>query len=73
MKTLYQKLSKENKQKLVEFTKKYPTTGLIISQSLKTLNTWSALKLGEAVEIWFVFENSKPFDFNGFTELFENK
>jgi hypothetical protein len=73
MKNLYQKLSKENRKKLVDFTKQYSTTGLMLTQSLKTLNTWSFLKLGEAVEIWFVFENSKAFDFNGFTQLFEKE
>ncbi len=73
MKNLYQKLSKENRKKIVDFTKQYPHSGLMLTHSLKTLNTWSFLKLGEAVEIWFVFENSKPFDFSAFTNLFEKE
>ena len=73
MKTLYQKLSKENKQKLVDLTKQYPTTGNILTQSLKSSISWSSINLGYALQIWNAIEASKPFDFNAFTELFENK
>jgi len=73
MKTLYQKLSKENKQKLVDFTKQYPTTGNILTQSLKSSISWSSINLGYALQIWNAIEHSKPFDFEQFTNLFESK
>jgi hypothetical protein len=73
MKNLYQKLSKENKKKIVDFTKQYPTTGNILTQSLKSSLLWSHLSLGNALEIWNTIEHFKPFDFDKFINLFKNK
>ena len=73
MKNLYQKLSKENKKKLVNLTKQYPTTGNILTKSLKNSISWSSISLGYALQIWNAIEHSKPFDFNEFTNFFESK
>jgi hypothetical protein len=72
MKNLYQKLSDENQQKLKDFSKQYPTTGDIIIEVLKSNYSWSLIRLGDALSIWNAIDVYKPFDFNGFTELFEN-
>jgi hypothetical protein len=72
MKNLYQKLSKDNHQKMVDFLKEYPHLGTLVINTLESNVSWSQIPLGHAMQIWFVFEDSKPFDFNGFTELFKN-
>ena len=71
MKNLYQKLSDENQQKLKDFSKQYPTTGDIIIEVLKSNYSWSLIRLGDALSIWNAIDDN-PFNFCGFTELFEN-
>ena len=72
MKNLHQKLSKENKSKLIKISKIYPSTCQLLMTSLKTKHSWSQIPLGDALQLWNIFESVKPFDFEEFTNLFEN-
>ena len=71
MKNLFQRLSEENKQKLIDNGKEYPTTTSILFGILTEKTSWSSLTLADAMSLWFVFETSKPFNLEKFTNLFE--
>jgi hypothetical protein len=72
MKNLHQKLSKENRSKLVQISKLYPATCQLLMNALKTNHSWSQISLGDALQLWNTFEAVKPFDFEEFTNLFKN-
>jgi len=72
MKNLYQKLSDENQQKLMENGKLYPTTTALLLEILNKEYAWGQIKLFDVLALYFIIEPTKPFDLETFTELFEN-
>jgi hypothetical protein len=72
MKTLYQKLSKENKTKLKETKKLYPATATNLINALKSEVAWTSLKMEHALYL-LQETNSKRFDINPLTDLFDDK
>jgi hypothetical protein len=73
MRNLYQKLSDENQQKLMDYGKQYPTTTAILLGVLNQEQSWSKITLGDSLALWFIFEPVKPFDFDAFINFFENE
>ena len=69
MKTLWQKLSKENKTKLKETKRLYPTTASNLINALKSEVAWTSLKM-EHVMYLLQETNSKRFDINPLDNLF---
>lgn len=69
MKTLWQKLSKENKTKLKETKRLYPATANNLINALKSEVAWTSLKM-EHVMYLLQETNSKRFDINPLDNLF---
>jgi hypothetical protein len=72
MKTLWDKLSEENKKKLEETKRLYPTTATNLINALKSEVAWTSLKM-EHVMYLLQDTNSKRFDINPLTDLFDGK
>ena len=72
MKTLYERLSDENKAKIEEALKLYPTTVNLFTTSLKNEVAWTEMKFSDVISLYDMIETKKPFDFSTFINFFEN-
>jgi hypothetical protein len=72
MKNLWSKLSKENRNKLKETKRLYPTTATNLINALKSEVAWTSLKMEHAIYL-LQETNSKRFDINPLTDLFDGK
>jgi hypothetical protein len=72
MKTLWQKLSEENRNKFKETKRLYPTIATNLIDALKSEVAWTSLKM-EHVLYLLQETNSKRFDINPLTDLFDDK
>ena len=66
MKTLYEKLSEENKTKLENYKKEQPTFSLLLIQALQTKVSWIDLRV---IEMMHLFDALEVKDFNFVTPL----
>lgn len=72
MKTLYQRLSEDNKAKLKEASKEFPTTVMLLIQYMKLNFTWSGFPIGDAMSLYGIL-STKPFDLSTFIAFFNEK
>ena len=70
MKTLWEKLTTEQQEKIHVESKLYPNTWENILVSLKKNHGSTYLLVTEAMTIWFLF-SKRPFDLEGYFNLFE--
>jgi hypothetical protein len=73
MKTLYKRLSKDNKNKLKEFKKTSPTTGGLILDALNENKSWGNLTVSIMMVMFDAIYEFKPFDLDTFINFFENE
>ena len=66
MKTLYEKLSEENKTKLENYKKEQPTFSLLLIQALQTKVSWIDLRV---IEMMHLFDALEVKDFHFVTPL----
>lgn len=69
MKTLLEKMKKENLEKLESYKDKFPTSVKSCLKSLTTKNYWIELSISEAMLI-LSFTSNKILDVENITELF---
>lgn len=73
MKTLYERLSEKRKEFLKEYEIKHPNVSQTIMYALKLNTNYAAVNLGDALFIFWAFYDNKPFDYDKYTELFDEK
>lgn len=73
MKTLYERLSEENRLKIKEASEKWPTSMAILKQSLQLNYAWSEIKMTDAMSLHDAIEPEKAFDLNRFIAFFDEK
>lgn len=73
MKTLYERLSEENRQKIQEASKKFPFTIGYLIDSLNSNIAWSEMKISDVISLHDAIEQKYPFDLNRFINLFDNE
>ncbi|MFY7939223.1 MAG: hypothetical protein ACOVOQ_17730 [Flavobacterium sp.] len=66
MKTLYEKLTQENKTKLENYKEQYPTIANNLIQALQTKVSWIDLRV---IEMMHLFDALEVKDFNFITPL----
>ena len=72
MKTLWKKLSKENRTNLKESKTLYPRTTNNLINALKSEVSWTSLKMEHVIYL-LKETNSKIFEINHLTDLFDKK
>lgn len=72
MKTLYQRLSEENKDKLKNASKDFPTTIMLLEQFMQLNYSWSKMPIGDAMSLHNTL-SPKAFDLSTFINFFDNE
>ena len=72
MKTLYERLSEENRQKIEDASKKWPTTMLILVTFLRQNYSWNLMRIDDAMSLHDAIEPSSVFDLSRFINFFDN-
>ena len=73
MKNLYQRLSEENKDKLKNASKDFPTTIMLLEQFMQLNYFWSKIPIGDAMALHSALEPIKAFDLSTFINFFDNE
>ena len=73
MRTLYERLSEENRQKIQEASKKFPFTIGYLIDSLNSNIAWSEMKISDVISLHDAIEQKNLFDLNRFINFFDNE
>jgi len=73
MKTLWKRLSEENRQKIENEAKNLPTSMLILKQFLQLNYSWNLMCISDAMALHSAIEPIKPFDLSTFIAFFDEK
>ncbi len=73
MKTLYERLSEENKAKIENEAKELPTSMLILVTFLRQNYAWNLMDISNAMALHSALEPSKGFNLSTFINFFDEK
>ena len=73
MKTLYERLSEENRAKIEDEARTIPTTMVLLKYFLQTHYSWNLMCISDAMALHSALEPIKAFDLSTFIAFFDEK